>query len=200
MFGLYYLIKFFWERVVESPSPLVVYNSGTYTDQQSIKIDHKNTESILTLKFNYYQKLSDQDKVKFLKRVSGFISDREFRALSGLTLTEDMVVLISASAIQLTFGLEEFMMDHFSKIFIYPKEFYSRLNKEYHKGETNLAGVIVLSWKHFNEGYTISNDNLNLGLHEMAHALRFDKFKSDDYDKFFSEYIDKWQLISETEF
>jgi hypothetical protein len=111
-----------------------------------------------------------------------------------------MVVLISASAIQLTFGLNEYRLDHFSRIFVYPKAFYSKISKQYHKGETNLAGAIALSWSHFIEGYNKPNDKVNLGLHEMAHALRFDKFKSEDYDLFFNTYYDKWQTVAQEEF
>ncbi|MFL5765652.1 MAG: zinc-dependent peptidase [Bacteroidia bacterium] len=193
LFLLYSLIKWIWETFIE-PSESLVSNH-----LQNVKIEHRNTELILSSKCTYYHELGPADKEKFLKRTARFILQKQFRA-TGMDLTEEMVVLISASAIQLTFGLDEYLLDHFDKIFIYPKEFYSRTNKEYHKGETNLAGVIVLSWKHFTEGYSNPRDNLNLGLHEMAHALRFDKFKSDSYDRFFSEYISKWQLISKEEF
>lgn len=199
MLVLYGIVKFFWERFVEPPEPIITRDSSTANECVRIKIEYKNTKLILSSKFSYYQKLSENDKAKFLKRVSKFIINKEFRALR-MDLTEEMVVLVSASAIQLTFGLEEYLLDHFSKIFIYPKEFYSRINKNYHKGETNLGGAIVLSWKHFTEGYTDASDNLNLGLHEMAHALRFDKIQNSNYDKFFSLYIDKWQLISKEEF
>ena len=40
--------------------------------------------------------------------------------------------------------------------------------------------AIVFSWKHFMEGYEISNDNLNLGLHEFSHVLHFEGLKKND--------------------
>lgn len=199
LFIVYNVFRLVWEKLIVPSSSLPAINARIFDGKEARKIDYASIKLVLSSKFSYYQRLSVENQSRFVNRVSRFISDKEFRALN-FELTEEMIILISASAIQLTFGLDHYLFDHFSKIFIYPREFYSRLNKEYHRGETNLGGVIVLSWKHFSEGYNIPNDNLNLGLHEMAHALRFDKFKSDDYDRFFSEYLDKWQLISKEEF
>lgn len=186
LFGLYYLIRYavnFFDRSVYGK-----------------KIDLKYAEIILASKFAYYQKLSPRKKTKFLRRLLNFIDNKEFRGCGNLELTDEMVILISASAIRLTFGLNEYGLDHFSRIFVYPKAFYSKISKQYHKGETNLAGAIALSWSHFTEGYNKPNDKVNLGLHEMAHALRFDKFKNEGYDQFFNTYYDKWQIVAKEEF
>lgn len=41
-----------------------------------------------------------------------------------------------------------------------------------HNGEFNPKyKAIVFSWQHFKEGIDADNDNLNLGIHEFAHAL-----------------------------
>jgi Mlc titration factor MtfA (ptsG expression regulator) len=189
LFGLYYIIKYLWDKFVEP-------HYGSHIG----KINTQLAEQILSQKFGYYQKLLPDEKVRFLKRLCRFIEEKEFSPGGGLVVTDEMVVLISASAIQLTFGLDEFMLYNFSRIVIYPKEFYSVLGKHYHKGETNLAGVIALSWYHFQEGYNNPSDNLNLGLHEMGHALRFDKFRNDHYDLFFSEYFEKWHTVAHDEF
>jgi Mlc titration factor MtfA (ptsG expression regulator) len=186
LFGLYYLIRYI----------VGFFSKSVY----GRKIHLKYAELTLSSKFEYYQKLNDKNKTKFLRRLLNFIDEKEFHGSGGLQLTDEMIVLISASAIQLTFGLDEYRLEHFSKIFVYPKAYYSKISKQYHKGETNLGGAIALSWSHFTEGYNKPNDKVNLGLHEMAHALRFDKFKSDDYDEFFNTYYDKWQIIAKEEF
>jgi hypothetical protein len=69
-----------------------------------------------------------------------------------------------------------------------------------HKGETNTRGIIVLSWQDLKEGYSSPNDNFNLGLHEMAHALELQLLLNNDYDIFFGNYYDKWNLIARDEF
>jgi Mlc titration factor MtfA (ptsG expression regulator) len=189
MFGLYYLVQLFWNTFIE--------NKGKYYHPN---IDSKAIEVILEQKFRFYQNLPYSEKARFIKRTKEFIRIKEFYPSGGLMLTDEMVVLISASGIQLTFGLREYLLINFAKIFVYPKEYYSKYDKLYHKGEANLNGAIAFSWYHFVEGYDKPNDNLNLGLHEMAHALRFDKFKNDSYDQFFSNYFEKWHMISKDEF
>lgn len=52
-----------------------------------------------------------------------------------------------------------------------------------HKGEFNPYGkALVLSWKDFEEGYQITNDNRNLGIHEFMHAMQLEARKSRDLD------------------
>ena len=83
-----------------------------------------------------------------------------------------MKALIAGSAIQLTFGYPDVDFGHFWRILIYPDNYYSTITHRYHKGEVNIKGIIVLSWKSFKEGFADSTDGRNLGFHEMAHALR----------------------------
>ncbi|MGZ4035028.1 MAG: zinc-dependent peptidase, partial [Bacteroidia bacterium] len=189
MFGLYYLITTLWTTFIE--------NTGKFYHSS---ISNQIIENILTQKFSYYQNLDESEKKRFVKRTKEFIKIKEFYPSGGMEITDEMIILISASAIQLTFGLNEYLLDSFSKIFIYPKEYYSKYDKLYHKGEANLNGVIAFSWQHFVEGYDNLKDNLNLGLHEMAHALRFDKFKNESADSFFSSYFEKWHMVSKDEF
>jgi len=81
----------------------------------------------------------------------------------------------------LTFGFRKYLMKNLNKILIYPSTYYSNISKRYHKGEFNpKLKMIVLSWKNFLKGYEISNDNLNLGMHEMAHAIHINSLKSKD--------------------
>ncbi len=152
-------------------------------------------------KFLYYQALAPTEQARFIARVKEFSRVKEFIGREELVLTEDTKVLIAASAIQLTFGLDSIGFDKFTKILVYPKEYYNRMHRQYHKGEVNpLAGCIVLSQEAFEEGYKDPNDKINLGLHEMGHALYLDARVSDSYDRFFSEYFKKWWLVALDEF
>src|SRR5690606_16405624 len=89
--------------------------------------------------------------------------------------------LISATAVMLTFGMRNYLFSVIDKIIIYPDIYYSSFSDDYHKGEFNpMMQAIVFSWKHFLEGYEISNDNLNLGLHEFGHVLHYQGLKNSD--------------------
>ncbi len=83
---------------------------------------------------------------------------------------------------------------------VYPDVYESPSTGKLHKGETNLGGLICLSWKHVLQGIKTPNDNFNLGIHEWTHALRFNAIKYDETDYFFDAYINKWVGFAMHEF
>ena len=150
---------------------------------------------ILKRYFAHYRNLSEADKRKFEQRVTTFIYGKEFIARGGYDgVSNEMRVLVAASAVQLTFGLPNIYLRHFRRILIYPDNYYSNITKQYHKGEVNPAyGIIVLSWKNFVEGYLDSTNAINLGLHEMAHALRLENIiRNDEYQFFDPDLLDQF--------
>jgi Mlc titration factor MtfA (ptsG expression regulator) len=126
---------------------------------------------LLEKSFAYYCALSPAERRRFERRIGEFLEDKEFMARGDLPITEEMKTLVAACAVQLTFGLPPVRLRHFRQIILYPEAYFSTVDRRYHQGEVNAAGAIVLSWKHFMEGYRVPNDARNVGLHEMAHAL-----------------------------
>jgi Mlc titration factor MtfA (ptsG expression regulator) len=166
-----------------------------------------SSKKFLEDNFKYYQRLNNSDKVIFERRVQKFISMKEFVARGELkVVTREMKTLIAASAIQITFGLPSIYFRHFYRILIYPDAYYSNITKRYHRGEVNSTGLIVLSWKNLINGYLDDTDGRNLGLHEMAHALKiadsiqneeeYDFMDSGTYSKFISEARLEMQKIA----
>lgn len=136
---------------------------------------------VLHNEFDFYKKLSPKQKVYFEHRVATFINKYTFYGKEGLQITDQMKVLIAATAVMLTFGMRNYLFTIINKIIIYPDVYYSNMNKAYHKGEFNpRMEAVVFSWKDFLEGYEISNDNLNLGLHEFSHVMHFQGLKNTD--------------------
>ena len=131
----------------------------------------KKVKQVLEQDFTYYQQLPVQYQEEFIHRTFVFMRLRRWVSSSQQQVDLAKKVLVSASAIQLTFGLKNFNFRRFNTILIHDDAYYSRITGQYHRGEVNQQGIIVLSWKHFEEGYKIENDKINLGLHEMAHAL-----------------------------
>jgi Mlc titration factor MtfA (ptsG expression regulator) len=135
-------------------------------------------------------KLDSLQKTVFEQKALYFILSKKFipRGFNGVT--DEMKVMISACAVQLTFGLPRVYLQHFDKILIYPTDYYSSITKRFHKGEVNPAfGAIVLSWKSFVDGYIYPTDSFNLGLHEMAHALRLENIIHNDEVDFFDDAL-----------
>jgi len=129
-------------------------------------------KQIIETKLPFYQKLSDTQKKHFERRVQHFIDIKEFIPRGTITtVSDEMKALIAGTAIQLTFGYPHIYFRHFKNILIFPDKYYSNITKNYHYGEVNMRGAIVLSWNRFIEGIQDYTDGRNLGIHEMAHAL-----------------------------
>ena len=158
-------------------------------------------KQILMNYFEYYLRLNEENKLLFERRLQYFIDTKKFISRSpSLPLSDEMIVLISASAIQLTFGLPGIYFSHFYRILIYPDDYYSRITQKYHQGEVNRAGIIVLSWKNFLQGYAEKGDGRNLGLHEMAHAMLLENQITNGEYEFLSNYhLNQWYTLARTE-
>lgn len=136
---------------------------------------------ILEQEFSFYQNLSGKRKHYFEHRVAAFIKKYQFTGKEDLVITDQIKVLVAATSVMLTFGMRFYLINVFDKIIIYPKPYFSTINQEYHKGEFNpRLKAIVFSWEDFLQGFRFGTDNLNLGLHEFAHALHFHGLKSRD--------------------
>jgi len=131
-------------------------------------------KTIISKNIAFYNNLSGKTKGVFEHRVLKFIAHHNFVGRRGMLITEEMKLLIGSTAIMLTFGMRRYLFSQFENIIIYPKNYLSKVTKQRHKGETNPKfGAIVFSWDDFLQGIKVENDNMNLGLHELTHALHF---------------------------
>lgn len=145
---------------------------------------------ILQKYFRYYRDLSDKNKARFELKVTNFIYGKWFIPRNVSHVPVEAKVLIAASAVQLTFGLPHVYLRHFNKILVYPNNYYSSITKQYHKGEVNPKyGIIVLSWQAFVDGYINQTDSTNVGLHEMAHALRLENIVRYENSRYLNENV-----------
>lgn len=133
----------------------------------------------------YYEKLDNKHRLKFEKRVQRFIDVKKFIPRGEIKeITPEQKALISGTAIKLTFGYPTVYLCHFWRVLLYHDNYYSEITKKYHKGEVNAKGNIILSWNNFLHGHNDRTDGINLGLHEMAHALRLENAIRNDEHNF----------------
>jgi Mlc titration factor MtfA (ptsG expression regulator) len=149
--------------------------------------------------FRYYQGLSADNKAIFERRVCRFMYSKQFIPRGGMKeVPVEVKLFVAATAVQITFGLPNVQLTHFNKILIYPDNYYSTITQRYHKGEVNPAfGIIVLSMKNFMKGFLYGEDGVNLGLHEMAHALRIENIVRQEYAFFDQPLLERFDRISE---
>ena len=136
--------------------------------------------TILNKRSQYFTRLSETDKEKFIYRLHEFMKRKTFfiHDKSGF---KEMPVLISTAAIQLSFGLTKYLLPDFPCIHIFPEEFVAA-EPTIRFLEGNVSdNCINISWKHFLNGFNNPSDGQNVGLHEMAHAYYFQNVETPDH-------------------
>jgi len=134
--------------------------------------------AILLQYLPYYRSLPVAGQERFVRRTVVFMTTKQFEYVE-IEPEERMPLLISATAVQLTFGLEHYLMDHFEKIYVMHHDYHFGFNSVPFQGHVTSEGI-YLSWANFLKGYDNYMDGDNVGLHEMAHALAFVNFNVDD--------------------
>jgi Mlc titration factor MtfA (ptsG expression regulator) len=145
-----------------------------YRVKRKYRIQEDQLEALLQSRFKYFKHLSSSGRNKCMARIWKIFNKIEFVGYQGIEITDEIKFCVLFSKIQLTFGLNNFRFKKFEKIILYPESFYSKFFERELKGLTSNSGFITLSWEDFEHGYFIHNDKFNLGLHEMAHALRLE--------------------------
>lgn len=160
-----------------------------YTGRQ-LKIPDQDYVKILSRHHAFFNLLNAADKELFIKRIKRFIARKVFY-LYGPELVKEKPVLVAATAIQLSFGLKRYLLPNFTYIHVYPAEFL-RTHPALCFLQGNVSGhSIRLSWKHFLEGLQNNTDGINVGLHEMAHAIYYQTFVTGrNVDTGFRKYFD----------
>lgn len=142
--------------------------------------------------FSYYKTLETKWQLAFRRRCLEFISNKQIIGAEGFEPNNKVKAIVAACAVQLTLGLKTWDLSYFETIILHPDDFDNKAAGLKFRGETNLAGFIRLSWKGFIAGYKVTDDNINLGLHEFTHALRFNAIKYNEQDYFVEHYFNKW--------
>ena len=142
--------------------------------------------------FEYFKELSTSHQQRFLRRVHSFKYRKKFHYI-GLQPAPEIPVLISAAAVQITFGLRKYKMSFFDNIYIMADEYVYGLSQQPWIGHVNRKGIFI-SWKHFLYGYSVNSDRHNVGLHEMAHALVYANFLGGlSAEQHFVDHFEKYQ-------
>jgi Mlc titration factor MtfA (ptsG expression regulator) len=131
-------------------------------------------DSLLSRHNPYYRSLTAEGRDRFLHRVLQFIEGKNFEYID-IQREEAMPLLVSAAAVQLTFGLDHFQLDYFKTIYIIKDKYRYGLYNVPFEGHVSDDGI-YLSWTHFVREFTDYSDGQNVGLHEMAHALTYVNF------------------------
>lgn len=151
--------------------------------------------SVVSQHVKYYNRLHPEDQHKFLFRTHLFRKAKRFHYIEVEERTE-MPVLISAVAIQLTFGLERYMLNYFRDIYVLKDDYHYGFYSRPFMGHVDHSGI-YLSWDNFMKGIRGMSPNCNLGLHEMGHALAYVNFITQtEEDKHFKKEFKNFSKVA----
>ncbi len=143
---------------------------------------------------SYYRSLSPLLRQRFLQRVTEFRDTKHFKYID-IAPDEKMLLLISAAAVQLTFGLDKYLLEYFDTIYILQHDYrYGAYNVPF-MGHVSSNGI-YLSWDNFLRGYSDDTDGDNVGVHEMAHALAYVNFTADSDDDEDDDFKNRFREFS----
>lgn len=142
----------------------------------------------------YYRKLSPDLQLRFLDRTLKFIDSKHFHFID-LTEEERMPLLIGSVAVQISFGLENYLMEYFKNIYVLRSNYHFGLSNIPFEGHVSSQGI-YLSWSNFEKAFDDYNDGNNVGLHEMAHALTYVNFVArEGEDGYFRKRFKKFSKV-----
>ncbi|MFT3676954.1 MAG: zinc-dependent peptidase [Chitinophagaceae bacterium] len=159
---------------------ILIRTSATTTDMESEPETAALTGEIrayagwISAHIPYFNRLSVTEKERFIRRVYYFRQRKQFH-FHGVEPLPEIPVLVSAAAVQLTFGLRRYQLPYFRHIHILADAYPLQDHQGLFIGHVDRQ-QICLSWKHFLEGYADATDNVNVAIHEMAHAVQFENF------------------------
>ena len=186
-----FLFFFFWKRK-EIELQLDYFFQGKYYGfTQYFPIPEDVELDILLMKhFAFYHLLTDLDRLQFRIKLNALLKSKWFKGSDGFEVSNEMMLLVSATMAQISLGLPDFNFPKFDRIVLFPKRFYSEIIQHDLKGLTIFkTGVVLISWPDYQQGYSEPTDKLNLGLHEMAHALFLDYFHSKHMRIMYSNWL-----------
>jgi len=150
----------------------------------------------------FYSQLDKRRKRYFEHRVVRFLETTKFVGREGLIIDADKRMQVTMMVIQLTFGMRNYLLEYVETIILYPSSYYSILNKTENNGEFNpRSKALVLSWEHFNIGNLHQEDGVNLGIHEITHAIHYCSLKSNNISSeiFHDTFLELEQHLSSVE-
>ncbi|WEK35765.1 MAG: zinc-dependent peptidase [Candidatus Pseudobacter hemicellulosilyticus] len=151
--------------------------------------------AVISRYMRFYNRLSPEDKRKFLFRTFLFRAARHFHYIE-VKEKQEMSILISAAAVQLTFGLEKFQLGYFRNIYVLKEDYHYGQYARPFQGHVDHSGI-YLSWDNFLLGIQGLSPNCNVGVHEMAHALAWVNFITrTEEDKHFKKEFRNFSKIA----
>lgn len=119
----------------------------------------------------FYSNLSPDLQKNFREKLKIFIGEKQFIGAGGLSITDEIKVVISSAAVRLILFLDLAYYDRLSEIVVYPHNFKHPDSPDIMLGEALNWGTVVLSDSAVRFGLKYPCDGHDTATHEFAHVL-----------------------------
>jgi len=151
-------------------------------DRIKAQIFPKHWLSIVESNLAIYNMLSDSQQKQLQGYIQVFLKEKQFIGCLGLQITEEMKVMVAASACLLLFGDRQTYFPNLRSILIYPNAYIVNetvMSDRYVVEERRVARLgeswtkdqLILSWDQVRQDLLNWHDGHNVVLHEFAHQL-----------------------------
>jgi Mlc titration factor MtfA (ptsG expression regulator) len=131
-----------------------------------------------------------------------FIATTNFSSEPGFLVNKKMKIIISSAFVQITFGLKTDTLNKFNDVFVAPSSYSYKNNTAVFKGDVNIVTKKVnMSWPAIEKGFQITDDALNLSIHEFGHCLIFENYTRSYFSKIFNQAdLENWKKYAALKF
>ncbi|NTX08663.1 M90 family metallopeptidase [Myxococcus sp. CA040A] len=119
----------------------------------------------------FFATLSPALRDDFLAKLKVFAWEKEFIGAGGLEITDEIRVVVSATAVQLVVHLDLAYYDRLREVIVYPDAFLLPDRTGMVLGEAKNWGSVILSWAAVLGGLRNPDDGHDTATHEFAHVL-----------------------------
>jgi len=126
---------------------------------------------ILEREVPFYPRLPSVQQDRLRQMVKVFAQEKHFIGAQGMQVTDEVRVVISASAVRLVLWLDLSFYDRLTEIVVYPYVYRHRDTDGAILGEAHQWGTVVLSWPAVVQGLANQCDGHDTAAHEFAHVL-----------------------------
>lgn len=138
-----------------------------------------------------FRRLPPDDQAELLGHVQVFLAEKKFEGCGGLELTDEIRVTIAAQACLLLLHRETDYYPELTVILVYPTGYTAHEERHvggglWEEGEDDRLGhtgrdlrAMVLAWDAARRGAADPSDGENLVLHEFAHQLDYEDWRTD---------------------
>jgi hypothetical protein len=132
--------------------------------------------SFLLERYDHYERMDPAWRARFEDDLRVFVAEKRITGV-GVEVTDELRLLVAASAVTLSVGWPEYEWDHLTEVLLYPDDFdrdYAFGGNE-RVGEAHPWGTVILSVPALFESFEVPDDAYHVGIHEFAHLLDVDQ-------------------------